>query len=136
MNAVFPAAAVAVVSLTAALAGCSPDPTATAMAPVRVGVAEFAELIERPGILIVDVRTPEEFAGGHIRGAVNIPLSGPDFAAQIAQLEPAASYAVYCRSGNRSQPAVDEMTEAGISSVYELKDGTAGWAAAGQPLVV
>jgi phage shock protein E len=163
MNTFSLAAALAGVSLTVALAGCSSEPTATAVAdaaavpavadlpaapavadlpaappttgaPVRVGAAEFADVIQMPGIQIIDVRTPEEFAGGHIRGAVNIPVSGPDFAARIAELDPAASYAVYCRSGNRSQPAVAAMTDAGITSIYELADGTRGWVTAGQPL--
>ena len=80
-------------------------------------------------------RTPEEFADGHIVGAVNIPVQSRDFSARIAELDPAATYAVYCRSGNRSQPAVAAMRDAGISTIYELGSGTKGWVSAGQPLV-
>lgn len=103
--------------------------------PQRVGVAEFASVITRPGIELIDVRTPAEFESGHIAGAVNIPVQSADFAERIARLDPAGEYAVYCRSGNRSQPAVAAMKEAGISTVYELASGTNGWAADGQPLV-
>lgn len=129
--------------LPAALAGCSSGSTATASesvavavaGPQRVGVAEFASVITRPGIELIDVRTPAEFESGHIAGAVNIPVQSADFAERIARLDPAGEYAVYCRSGNRSQPAVAAMKEAGISTVYELASGTNGWAADGQPLV-
>jgi rhodanese-related sulfurtransferase len=127
--------------LPAALAGCSSGPTASASeavavaGPQRVGVAEFASLLTRPGIQIIDVRTPAEFDSGHIAGAVNIPVQSADFAERIARLDPAGQYAVYCRSGNRSQPAVSAMKDAGISTVYELASGTNGWAADGQPLV-
>ncbi len=103
--------------------------------PQRVGVADFASVITRPGIQIIDVRAPAEFDSGHIAGAVNIPVQSADFAERIAQLDPAGGYAVYCRSGNRSRPAVAAMKDAGISTVYELDSGTNGWAADGQPLV-
>lgn len=103
--------------------------------PQGVGVAEFASVLTQPGIQIIDVRTPAEFDSGHIAGAVNIPVQSADFAERIARLDPAGQYAVYCRSGNRSRPAVSAMKDAGISSVYELASGTNGWAADGQPLV-
>lgn len=92
-------------------------------------------MIASPGVQIIDVRTPEEFADGHIAGAVNIPVQSPDFAARIGRLDPAGTYAVYCRSGNRSEPAVDAMKNAGITNIYELSSGTKGWSSAGQPLV-
>ncbi len=123
------------------LTGCSASTSASSPAtasdaggPARVGTGEFATVIEQPGTQIIDVRTPEEFADGHIAGAVNIPVQQPDFATRIAALDPNTTYAVYCRSGNRSQPAVAAMEEAGITTIYELDSGTKGWTAAGQPL--
>lgn len=97
-------------------------------------VAEFADVITAPEVRIIDVRTPKEFADGHISGAVNIPVSDPDFGQRVSKLDPAGVYAVYCRSGNRSQPAVAQMQAAGIANVIELDSGTKGWTAAGQPL--
>jgi rhodanese-related sulfurtransferase len=79
------------------------------------------------------VRTPEEFAQGHIAGAINYNVEDPMFAELVAGLDPAVTYAVYCRSGNRSQVAVEQMTGAGITSIYELADGIVGWEAAGYP---
>lgn len=69
---------------------------------------------------IIDVRTPEEFATGHVDGAVNIDIHSPDFAAQIQKLDPNGDYSVYCRSGNRSGQAVQFMTQNGFTNVKNL----------------
>jgi phage shock protein E len=69
--------------------------------------------------VVIDVRTPAEFASGHLKGAVNIDLSNVDFAAQIAALDTAVKYVVYCRSGNRSATAVSYMEDAGITQVTD-----------------
>lgn len=129
--------------LPGALTSCSSGSTTTtanaevvrAGGPVRVGVAEFATLAGSPDVRVIDVRTPEEFADGHIAGAVNIPVQDANFSAQVAALDPNATYAVYCRSGNRSQPAVAAMSDAGITTIFELNSGTKGWISEGQPLV-
>lgn len=148
-------AGAAALALTVGLSGCSSDsatsdtaqaaeaaevqgpaaPVAAPDAPVRVGVSEFAGVIASPGVTIVDVRTPEEYAQGHIDGAVNIPVEYPDFMDRVSELDPTGTYAVYCRSGNRSQAAVAGMSDAGINGIYELESGTNGWSSAGQPLV-
>lgn len=136
-----PALLVAAAVLVGGLTGCSEGPTATAveqpaaqLAPGRVGVAEFATVIAQPGVRIIDVRTPAEFADGHIPGAVNIPVQQADFAARVSALDPNSTYAVYCRSGNRSKGAVEQMRAAGIGTIYELAQGTNGWTAEGQLL--
>lgn len=130
--------------LPGALTGCSSNSTAAAAepgsqrqqsGPGRVAVSEFAAVVARPGIQIIDVRTPAEFDAGHIAGAVNIPVQDPAFAERVGELDPDAAYAVYCRSGSRSQPAVSAMKDAGLTTIYELSSGTNGWASAGQSLV-
>ena len=145
-------AGTASLALTIGLSGCSSNSGATETVasaevveppaaveapidPVRVGVDEFAAIIADPDVTIVDVRTPEEFAAGHIEGAINIPVEYPDYIDRVSQLDPNVTYAVYCRSGNRSQPAVAGMTSVGINAIYELESGTVGWTAEGQPLV-
>jgi len=132
-------ALLSVAALTGVLSSCASDTVESAAAattqPVRVGVSEFAEVIDTPGTQIIDVRTPEEFAEGHIAGAVNIPVESADFLDNVAQLDPSGTYAVYCRSGNRSQGAVDGMASVGIANIYELESGTIGWTGAGLPLV-
>ena len=92
--------------------------------------AASAELALEQERFVIDVRTPEEFAEGHVEGAVNINLQGPDFSAQIADLDADQQYVVYCRTGNRSAVAAAEM--AGID--LDVLDGggfdtmtDAGW---------
>ena len=100
-----------------------------------MGVPEFAEVITDPNVTIVDVRTPQEFSEGYIDGAVNIPVELPDFMDRVSELDPSGTYAVYCRSGNRSQPAVQGMASVGINGIYEIESGTTGWTYQGHPLV-
>lgn len=64
---------------------------------------------------IIDVRTPGEFASGHVEGAVNIDVLEPTFDAQVAALDSDEVYLVYCRSGNRSADAVDRMAALGLT---------------------
>jgi phage shock protein E len=121
---------------TASAAGQGPAAApAKPESPVRVGVAEFASIVNAPGVTVLDVRTPEEFTAGHIEGAINIPVEYPDYLDRVGQLDPNGTYAVYCRSGNRSQPAVAGLASLGINGVFELESGTIGWTAEGQPLV-
>ena len=87
-----------------ALAGCSSPE------PVDVGAST----------VIIDVRTPEEFASGHLDGAVLMDLNGGQFAAELPDLDPDAEYLVYCRSGNRAGKAVEAMKQAGIANATNL----------------
>ena len=66
---------------------------------------------------IIDVRTPAEFSGGHLDGAVNIDIQSPDFVSQIDGLDRNGSYVVYCRSGNRSGMAMAQMLDMGFTDV-------------------
>ena len=70
--------------------------------------------------IIIDVRTPEEFAAGHLEGAVLIDIKDASFDSKIAALDPDAAYIVYCRSGNRSAQAVERMRGAGIDDITDL----------------
>jgi phage shock protein E len=99
-----------------------------------VDAAEFARLAEQPRTVILDVRTPQEFAQGHIAHAVNLNVSSPDFARHLADLDKDQTYLVVCRSGNRSARACNEMRQAGFSRLYNLDGGMLEWERAGQPV--
>ena len=71
------------------------------------------------GTTVVDVRTPAEYEGGHLDGAVNLDVSAADSEAGLAELDPTADYLVYCRSGSRSARAVALMELAGFTSVHD-----------------
>ena len=128
--------------VTPTLAACggsteaAPAPTTSASqpaSPVRVGVAEWIPVAQSPGTVIIDVRTPEEFNAGHVQGALNIPVESQDFAAQVSALDPATTYAIYCRSGNRSAVATAQMGGMGYLHLYDLEGGFADLEAAGMP---
>ncbi len=103
--------------------------TLTACAPT-------AEAIEvEPTTVIIDVRTPEEFASGHLEDAVNIDVQSGDFAARISELDPEASYIVYCRSGARAGNAVAQMAELGITDAVNAGGVDAASLATGIPIV-
>lgn len=120
---------------TAPAATAGPEAVETAAAGVRVvDVEEGAELAEQPGVVILDVRTPQEFAEGHIAGAVNIDMQAPDATERFAELDPGASYVLYCRSGNRSAVVADHLRDLGFTDVADVDGGVLAWQAAGLPL--
>lgn len=114
------------VALLLGVAGCSATAAADAGAPAVV-VAEDT--------IVLDVRTPGEYAEGHLDGAELLDLNSGEFAAALPSLDPEAEYVVYCRSGNRSGQAVAMMEQAGFANVTNL--GAVGDAAAatGLPIV-
>ena len=122
------AAALAVVALVLTACGSSSGAT-------RVDANAFATTVADPAVVVLDVRTPAEFATGHLANAINIDAQSGSFDAQIAALDPTKTYAVYCRSGNRSQGAVSKMSDAGITNIVELESGIVGWQAAGLPII-
>lgn len=103
MKKIFALIAVALVA-TFALAACAP-----AAEPVTVG----------PDTIIIDVRTPAEYAEGHLDGAVNIDVQDANFGTILSQLPTDGEYVVYCRSGNRSAQAVEIMKASGFTNVID-----------------
>ncbi|HYO42378.1 MAG TPA: rhodanese-like domain-containing protein [Candidatus Limnocylindrales bacterium] len=82
--------------------------------------------------VVIDVRTPAEFAAGHIAGAQNIDVEAGDFATRIASLDKGAKYLVYCRSGRRSAIAAQQMAGAGFKDIAD-GGGMEAMVAAGAP---
>lgn len=100
----------------------------------NLGAIEFAEKINGlPGAPIIDVRTPEEFANGHLQKAQNIDWNGNDFETAISTLSKDKPVFVYCLSGGRSHSAAEKMRNTGFKQVYELDGGIMKWRAANLP---
>ena len=97
-----------------------------------VDVAAFADLVRSGKGLLVDVRTPEEFAEGHIAGATNMDIHGENFEKQLGELDKGKAVYVYCRSGGRSGRAAGMMHKLGFAEVYNLSGGITAWADAGE----
>ena len=127
----------AAVGATACGSDGAPGPSSagsSTRAPAPLGVEAFAAVAARPGTTILDVRTPPEYAAGHLAGAVNLDVQGSAFAEAVGRLDPSASYAVYCHSGNRSAVAVAYLADHGFRHVVELQGGIVAWQAAGRPV--
>ena len=77
--------------------------------------------------ILLDVRTPKEFAEGHIRGAININFYDENFSAALDTLDKKKQYEVYCRSGGRSGESVDMMSKKGFKKIYDLDGGILKW---------
>lgn len=71
-------------------------------------------------VVILDVRTPGEYAAGHLEGARLLDFNSGEFAAALPELAPDVEYLLYCRSGNRSGQAMQQMKDAGIAQVTNL----------------
>ena len=92
-------------------------------------VSDFAQLVDKHEMRVIDVRTRTEFNTGHIKGAENIDMKQPDFVDRVNARGPVA---VYCRTGNRRYQAALMLAEQGIM-VYDLGGGIAAWRQAGKP---
>jgi len=106
---------------------------------VRVVSADAAAetLFENPpdGLVVLDVRTPEEFTQARLQDSVMIDFYEPDFADRIADLDRDAPYLMYCRSGNRSGSARALMEDLGFTNVQDVEGGINAWVGAGHATV-
>ncbi|WP_426207646.1 rhodanese-like domain-containing protein [Massilia sp. TWP1-3-3] len=101
----------------------------------RASATEVVQIINRGKHVLVDIRTPEEFAAGHLRDAKNIPLA--DFDKRIGELDKSKSKSivVVCQSGARADKAVRLLQAAGFEDALALDGGLAAWQAASLPTV-
>jgi rhodanese-related sulfurtransferase len=83
---------------------------------------------------LIDVRTAAEVARGSIAGARHIELA--TLTAKLAELDPAATYVLYCLSGGRSAQACGYLAQRGFGRLYNLEGGVSAWGRAGLPLTV
>jgi len=97
---------------------------------IEVNSKQVSTLLQKDTKLVVlDVRTANEFRSGHIKAAINIDIYQPDAKSRIDKLNRNAKYIVYCRTSNRSGVVVEQMIQSGFKTVYQMMDGFPGWAA-------
>jgi len=96
----------------------------------NISAEQLENVIAEKGISsinLLDVRTPDEFHGGHIPGAKNVNIMGPTFSNYIENLDKDATYYVYCASGNRSKTACSTMASRGFKNVFNVRFGIMAW---------
>lgn len=112
------AAVFAALALTVSLSGCA------------------AESIDTSALTaLIDVRTPAEFAAGHLEGAVNVDVQAADFTTRIDSFDKSGSYVIYCHSGRRAAVARDYMISSGFTDVVNAGGISDAAAATGLPVV-
>jgi len=102
----------------------------------NLDVNQVSEMLaENSDIVLIDVRTPEEFQEGHLDGAQLINFYDANFQADVEKLDTAKKYVVYCRSGGRSSKSVSAMKKMGFEDVYNMSGGVLAWQRADLELV-
>ena len=94
---------------------------------------EMAKVLDKEGIIILDVRTPGETARGKIPGAIEIDFRGANFEKEVEKLDKDKPVYIYCASGGRSKKAQGIMSKAGFKETYNLLGGFGAWSSAGLP---
>ncbi|QIP16470.1 rhodanese-like domain-containing protein [Spirosoma aureum] len=105
-------------------------------APKNLNAQQAAQLLQTDkGIVVLDVRTPAEFQGGHLKNAVNIDYKAADFEQQLAKLDHSKPYLVHCAVGGRSTKTLPVLQKLGFQNVRHLDGGIQAWQQAGLPVV-
>ena len=85
-------------------------------------------------VVVLDVRTPDEYKAGHIAGAVNANFNGDKFAEQAGKLDKSKTVIVHCQGGGRSTRSLETLKKLGFKSIVHLDGGIAGWQNANLPV--
>lgn len=99
-----------------------------------ITVDEFEKKLSDGNVQLVDVRTPEEFNQGYLKGALNYNINSAEFEDQISKLDKNKSVMIYCLSGGRSSSAAEFIAGKGFKQVYNMQGGIMKWNAAGKPI--
>ena len=127
----------AILALITGASACIPNTSLTSTAALILASEQITPLEyqnqfgDSSSHLLIDVRTPEEFASGHIQNAVNISVE--TLQARLDEVPRGTPVVVYCRSGNRSASAAQILGEGGYQPVYDL-GGIQDWVAQGLPI--
>lgn len=98
----------------------------------NLSVVEFEQQLNQPNTLLLDVRTPEEYAQGHLPNATLLDIQAKDFDQQIAALDKNKTVLVYCAAGGRSADAAERLKKTGFRQINNLEKGYNDWAEQGK----
>ena len=100
----------------------------------KIDLEQFDHKRQEKNAVVLDVRTPEEFARGHVPGAVNLDFFDPQFRAKIDKLDRHKTYLVHCAKGVRSRQAASQMQKLDFPSLFDFSGGFEQWKKAGKPI--
>ena len=101
----------------------------------NISAEEMEKIISEKQVIILDIRTLEEFKGGHINEAINIDFYSKDFESNLDKFDKSKTYIIYCRSGNRTGIALKTMEKLNFKEVYNVLGGIGSINKIGYPLV-
>lgn len=104
-----------------------------AAAAPKISLEEFERRRAGQDAVVIDVRSPQEFAAGHVPGAVNLPVKSEDFEQRVAALDKDKTYLVHCAVGVRSEQACRKMAGT-VKNLFDFAGGMKAWQAAGKPV--
>ena len=113
----------------------APTPPSTVQGVAQnISVSEFQEkLAAKSNAILLDVRTPEEYANGHLQQSTLLDFTDTNFKTNVSKLDRSKPIFVYCAAGGRSSKALKLMQELGFKEVYNMIGGFSAWEAKGFP---
>ena len=126
------------------LCGCkdsNKNPTSQKNEPLYKDVTiqeVYALIMDNKGngnFIILDVRTPQEYASGHLEDAINIDYNSPTFQESLTTFDKDKTYLLHCKSGNRSSKAFEIMKEMDFKKIYHMSGGIVAWISEELPIV-
>lgn len=121
--------------LCALLIACDGNKNDKTKSSKTVNTETFSKETNESDVQIIDVRTPEEFAQGHIENAVNINIMDNNFETEISKLDKSKKTLVYCKSGGRSSDAAQKLSSMGFENISNLEGGLLAWQNAGLKVI-
>lgn len=117
--------------------GCTQTANQNEDAPTieLISVEEMDTLLSLENVQLIDVRTPEEFEGGHIKGAINIDYRDKNFKEMLSKIDKSKPVAVYCKKGGRSGACSKVMEAEGFKKIYDLEGGITSWIYKGKTVI-
>jgi rhodanese-related sulfurtransferase len=112
----------------------SENPVITASISEDYQPTAFAQAMKGKDVLLLDVRTPGEYADGHLSGSVNIDWNSPGFSDAVKKLDKTKPVYVYCAVGGRSSQAKKTMASMGFKEIHNMLGGYDSWSGQGLPV--
>lgn len=110
------------------------DKPAEKSAVQKIDVDQFDQKRQEKDAVVLDVRTPKEYADGHVPGAVNLDIHDPEFDQKLSHLDKSKTYLVHCAKGVRSAAASRKMAGMGFAGLFDFHGGFTAWENAHKPI--